>query len=148
MSPLPIAPELSASARRAEWQRIALSLPLKCALLLLDPNLRIFMGDSGSYLHSALTEWNPPDRSFTYPGLVYVSAVFAQSAFSLVLLQSLFGACTALLLFWMLRSGARLPFAWAAAPAFLLALKPAQLFHERMLMAPRRSAGPRCTASP
>jgi hypothetical protein len=136
MSPLPIAPEPSASARRAEWQRIALSLLLlKCALLLLDPNLRIFMGDSGSYLHGALTEWIPPDRSFTYPWLVYVSAVFAQSAFALVLLQSLFGVCTALLLFWMLRRGAQLPFAWAAAPALLLAVEPAQLFYERMLMA-------------
>jgi uncharacterized membrane protein len=136
MSPLPIALELPAAVQRGEWQRVALSLLLlKCALLLLDPNLRFFMGDSGSYLHAALTDWIPPDRSFTYPWLVYVSAVLAQSAFALVLLQSLFGVCTALLLFWMLRRGARLPMAWAAAPALLLALEPTQLFYERMLMA-------------
>jgi hypothetical protein len=116
-------------------QLCAVLLGLKCLLLLVDPHLRIFLGDSASYLHAAATDWVPPDRSFTYPWLVSVTAVASRSAFSLVMLQSLFGVASSLLLFWMLRRVAGLG-RWAAmAPAVLLAIEPSQLFYERMLMA-------------
>jgi hypothetical protein len=111
----------------------------KVALLLLDPNLRLFMGDSASYLHAALTDWDPPDRSVVYPELVAWSAVNAHSAHALVLLQSLMGAACCLLAFWMLRRAAGLPAWLAAAVAMLIAVEPTQLFYERMLMA--ESAG-------
>lgn len=120
----------SEAAQLAAWL-----LGLKCLLLLIDPHLRIFLGDSASYLHAAATGWVPPDRSFTYPWLVSVTAVATRSAFSLVLLQSLFGVATCLLLFWMLRRMAGLG-RWAASlPCLLLAIEPSQLFYERMLMA-------------
>lgn len=124
---------IPAPAREA-LQVLGAVLLVKLLLLALDPNLRFFMGDSGSYLHAALTDWVPPDRSFTYPWLVRL-ALWAQSAHSLVLLQTLLGAASCLMLFQLLRRGVALPFAWAAGGALLLAVEPSQLFYERMMMA-------------
>lgn len=136
MSPLPIAVDLPRIRFRAEaLQLAALLLLLKCLLLIADPHLRVFLGDSASYLHAAATGWIPPDRSFTYPGLVAATAVATRSAFSLILLQTLFGVASCLLMFWMLRRVAGLGFRAAAWPAVLLAVEPSQLFYERMLMA-------------
>jgi len=118
---------------------LAALLLLKCVLLVVDPNLRYFMGDSGSYLHAAVTDWVPPDRSFTYPWLVKISAVAAQSSASIVVLQSLFGALSGVLLYSMLRAGEATSRGLAGLAAVLLAIEPAQLFYERMLMA--ESAG-------
>lgn len=126
------------TAIRESLQVLAAVLLLKLLLLMLDPNLRFFMGDSGSYLHAALTDWVPPDRSFTYPWLVRL-ALFAKSASSLVMLQTLLGVAGCLMLFHLLRRGLAMPLSWAAAGALLLAIEPAQLFYERMMMA--ESAG-------
>ncbi len=122
------------AAVRESLQVLAAVLLVKLLLLMLDPNLRFFMGDSGSYLHAALTDWVPPDRSFTYPWLVRL-ALFVQSANSLVLLQTLLGVASCLMLFHLLRQWLALPLRWAAAAALLLAVEPAQLFYERMMMA-------------
>src|SRR5690606_28313150 len=44
---------------------------LKAAAILLDPQIRLFLGDSASYLFAARSdEWLPGDRSFTYPLLL------------------------------------------------------------------------------
>lgn len=113
-------------------------LAAKAAVLLLDADLRLFMGDSASYLHAALHRWHPPDRSLVYPWLVAASAVATGSALGLVLLQSLLGVAGCLLVAGMLRM-AGISRALAAAAALALALEPSQLFYERMLMA--ESAG-------
>ena len=122
------------SPTREALQVLGAVLLVKLLLLALDRNLRFFMGDSASYLHAALSDWVPPDRSFTYPELVRL-ALWAQSAHSLVLLQTLLGAASCLMLFQLLRRGVALPFAWAAGGALLLAIEPSQLFYERMMMA-------------
>lgn len=125
---------------RAElWRLLAFVLLAKCLLLVIDPNLRLFMGDSGSYLHAALGNWKPPDRSITYPELVAWSAVQAQSAFALVMLQTLMGVVGCLLAYWMLRRLAGLSPLVCGLAALLVAIEPTQLFYERMLMA--ESAG-------
>lgn len=125
---------------RAELARILLwLLGIKVVFLLLDPNLRLFMGDSASYLHAARGGWNPPDRSITYPELVAWSAIRAQSAFALVVLQSLMGVAGCMLVYWMLRGAARRSARTAGWAAGLIAVEPTQLFYERMLMA--ESAG-------
>lgn len=136
MSPSPIAADLRPAEFRGELMQLAaVLLLLKCVLLIVDPHLRVFLGDSASYLHAAATGWIPPDRSFTYPWLVQATAVATRSAFSLILLQTLFGVVSCLLLFFMLRRAAGLGFWAAALPAVLLAVEPSQLFYERMLMA-------------
>lgn len=128
-------PEASPQRAAGEsLQVLAGVLLIKLVLLTLDPNLRFFMGDSGSYLHAALTDWVPPDRSFTYPWLVRL-ALWVQSAQSLVLLQTLLGVASCLMLFHMLRQWLALPARWAAGAALLLAIEPTQLFYERMMMA-------------
>ncbi|MGY6554947.1 MAG: hypothetical protein ACXIUM_10550 [Wenzhouxiangella sp.] len=134
------AAEFDSAQWRAElWRLLALVLAVKALFLLLDPNLRLFMGDSASYLYAALSDWSPPDRSVSYPFLVTWSAVRAQSAFALVMLQTLMGVVVCALVYWMLRRCAGLPALVATAAALLVAIEPTQLFFERMLMA--ESAG-------
>lgn len=115
---------------------------LKLAVLGIDPTLRFFLGDSASYLHTALTGWIPPDRSFLYGWILRASAVASHRLMAIALLQSLFGVATACLLFAIARRDLALGRRTSAALALLLALEPAQLFYERMLMA--ESAGTLC----
>lgn len=136
MSPSKLALEPRGAAWRQElWRAASLLLLLKAAFLLVDPNLRLFMGDSASYLHAAISDWDPPDRSFVYPMLVEWSAVATQSAVSLVLLQTLFGVVGGLLVYWMLRRAAGVDARIALFALAVVAVEPAQLFYERMLMA-------------
>lgn len=127
--------ESSGVGGAGEWMTIFLIiLSLKFVLLVFDPNLRVFMGDSASYLHAALTEWNPPDRSITYPWLVSIAAQ-AKSALYLVLIQTALGVGSCLLSYWILRYGGSVPRRWSVLTVSLIALEPAQLFYERMIMA-------------
>jgi len=119
-------------------------LAVKLALLVFDPTVRLFFGDSASYIHSALTGWVPPDRSYLYGRLFLATALTAHSMFALALVQSLFGAITAFLLFRILRDNFDVPLSLAAALALLYCAGPAQLFYERMVMA--ESAGTLCLA--
>src|SRR4029453_17474709 len=48
------------------WLFCLLVLAIKILLLLLDPSPKLFMGDSGSYIWTALTGWIPPDLSHFY----------------------------------------------------------------------------------
>ncbi len=114
-------------------------LVAKLALLAYDPTVRLFFGDSASYIHSALTGWVPPDRSYLYGQLFRATALSAHSMFVLALVQSLFGAIAAVFLFAILRTNFGASTTLAAALAILYAVGPAQLFYERMVMA--ESAG-------
>ena len=124
-----------ANARQGLVATLALVAVIKLAGLALDPSLRFFLGDSGSYLHTAITGWIPPDRSFLYGWLIGATAMPTQSAFALVAVQTLFGALSALLLYAWLAFGLRVRPAWAMVAAALLAIEPAQWFYERMMMA-------------
>ncbi len=107
---------------------------IKLFVLLIDPNVRLFLGDSASYLYSAINNSTPPDRSFTYPLMIFMTAVRSESLFSLLLLQTGFGVATCTLLFLILYLGLEVR-AWiAVAAALLLCIEPSQLFYERMVM--------------
>lgn len=125
----------AAQARRGLVNAFAIVVSIKLAWLVADPSLRFFLGDSGSYFHTAISGWIPPDRSFLYGWLIGATALPAQSAATLVTLQAVFGAAVAMLLYAWLAFGARvrLPLAYAAAALF--ATEPAQVFYERMMMA-------------
>lgn len=128
--------EPSGALWRAElWRALAVVLVIKAAFLLVDPNLRLFMGDSASYLHAAISDWDPPDRSFVYPMLIELTAVKVESALSLVLMQTGLGVIGALLAFWVLRRVAGVDARIALLAVAAIALEPTQLFYERMLMA-------------
>ena len=140
---MPRAPEASWTMPESTPSRLlrdllpcmALLVSIKVAWLLLDPTVRLFLGDSGSYLHTALSGWIPPDRSFLYGGLIEATAVRFQSAYALLLTQSLFGIVGGMLLYLWLVAGLKLSRVPALLAAALFASDPAQLFYERMMMA-------------
>jgi hypothetical protein len=93
------------------------------------------MGDSVTYIVSAITGNTPVDRSFTYGLLIRWTALAFGSLDALVAAQIIAGAATAwlmalaLLLFFRVRPS----LAVAATAAF--AFDPMQLLHERLVMA-------------
>lgn len=118
------------------WLLLALALvALKLGLIALDPTQRFFLGDSESYLHSALTGWIPPDRSFLYGYFIRYTAVISGWLPALLIAQSLCGVLSGLLCARIASTDLGLDRRIAAALAVLLALEPAQLFYERMMMA-------------
>ncbi len=127
--------DASATLRRTISRLILALLAAKALLLLLDPTLRLFMGDSASYLHSAYSDWIAEDRSYTYPLFIRLVAVSSHSLTPLLLAQAFLGICTALLLFRMLQRGFALDAPIAALVSIVFAIGPEQLFYERMVMA-------------
>jgi len=118
------------------WLLLTLALAaIKLVLILVDPNLRFFLGDSESYLHSALTGWIPPDRSFLYGLFIRYTAVASGDLVGLLVAQSLCGVITALLCARIVCISLGADRRVAALVACLLAIEPAQLFYERMVMA-------------
>lgn len=118
------------------WLPLALTLvALKLALIVADPTQRFFLGDSESYLHSALTGWIPGDRSFLYGLFIRATAVWPGTLSGLLLAQSLCGVLTALLCAQIVVNDLGVDRRAAALVALLVAIEPAQLFYERMLMA-------------
>lgn len=125
------------------WLLLTLVLvAVKLSLILVDPTQRFFLGDSESYLHSALTGWIPPDRSFVYGMFVRYSAVWPGALVGLLVAQSICGVLTALLCARLVGTDLGVDRRAAALVAVLVAIEPAQLFYERMVMA--ESAGTLC----
>ncbi|RYD15555.1 MAG: hypothetical protein EOP90_06275 [Lysobacteraceae bacterium] len=124
-------------ARLAWWGALVLALALlKLVGILVDPQIRLFLGDSSSYLFAARAEgWLPSDRSFTYPMLLEALVRPTGSLHALLYWQSLAGILVALLLASVLRLRFDLPGVLAFAAACVFALEPAQLFYERMVLA-------------
>lgn len=121
---------------RREWlAALALVAAIKLAFLGLDPDPRFFMGDSVTYLQTALAGTIPQDRSFVYGALIRLTAVVPRSLHGLVLAQVAAGVASALLVFWITRVLLAVRFPWALGAAALVALEPVQLFYERMIMA-------------
>ena len=107
---------------------------IKLLLLWLDPTPKLFMGDSASYIWTALTGWILPDRSYFYGYLVHGLAVWPHSFTPLLLSQAIASGLTAIL-FAMICSGFfnlsnRVCFVFG----LLCALDPCQLLWERYVM--------------
>lgn len=119
----------------SSWWLFCLSLIiLKFLLLALDANPKMFMGDSGSYLWTALSGWIPPDRSFLYGFVIRWVAITTHSLTSLLILQTLLAAGTAILVaFICLRLFALSP-RLSFTAGFLCAIDPLQLVWERYVM--------------
>lgn len=67
--------------------------------------------------------------------MIGITVVPLHSLTVLLLLQTLFGIATAMLLYGWLRAGLKASIGVATATATLFALDPSQLFYERMVMA-------------
>src|SRR6476660_7967338 len=112
----------------------ALIFALKLLLLWVDSTPKLFLGDSGAYIWTALTGWIPSDRSYFYGYLVRWLAVWPHSLGPLPLSQMLVSAVTAIVFALIcsrfFRMSNRLSFFFG----LLCALDPCQLVWERYVM--------------
>ncbi len=115
---------------------ILLMAPLlvKAIILVFDHEPMFRLGDSRSYLHTALTGWIPPDRSFTYGYLLRIVSVWPGTLTSLVVVQSLAGVACCWILGWVLLRFFTMPWGLATLFVVLNAIEPTQLAFERYLM--------------
>jgi hypothetical protein len=122
------------SAEAYWWRFCLLILALKFSLLALDPLPKIFMGDSGSYIWTALKGWIPDDRSYFYGYVIRWSSVWTGSLTSLLVLQVFTSAGTVVLLAWICRSIFELRIRLCFVLGLLCAADPLQLVWERYVM--------------
>jgi hypothetical protein len=116
------------------WLFCLLILLLNFLLLALDPLPKLFLGDSASYLRTALSGWIPNDRSFLYGYVVRWSSLGTESLTSLLVLQSFLGAITSILVAVICRWTFGLSFSLSYLFGFLCALDPLQLVWQRYVM--------------
>ncbi len=116
------------------WLFCLLIFALKFILLAVDPSPQLFLGDSGSYLWTALSGWIPPDRSFFYGYIIRWLSVSTDSLTSLLIFQCFLGAMTAIFVSVICRSIFALSFNVSCLFGVLCALDPLQLLWERYVM--------------
>jgi hypothetical protein len=120
---------------RSKWPiYILLILLIKLAVFLLDPVPKFFFGDSQCYICSALTGWIPPDRSFTYGYVIKLTAPAADSFTTLLVVQTLASALSAVMLAYLLMNCFSVSPVLAYACGVLCAIEPIQLLYERFVM--------------
>ena len=121
-------------AANAWWLFCALIFAIKLLLLWLEPTPRLFMGDSWSYVHTALIGSIPRDRSYFYGYLIRWLAVWPHSFNPLLVAQALASGATAivsaLICSRFFEMSNRLSFLFG----LLCALDPCQLVWERYVM--------------
>jgi hypothetical protein len=125
---------IRAGAANAGWRFCVLVLAIKLLLLWLDPTPKLFMGDSGSDVRTALIGSIPRDRSYFYGYLVRWLAVWPHSFTPLLVAQALASGATAIV-FALICSrffgmSNRLSFLFG----LMCALDPCQLVWERYVM--------------
>jgi hypothetical protein len=110
-------------------------LLLKLALLVLDPQPKLFYGDSGSYIWCALSGWIPGDRSYFIGYVIRWLCVAPASFTPLLVVQTLLSGATALLaaLICHTIAGGRRSLSYCVG--VICALDPMQLLWERYVMA-------------
>src|SRR5262245_36729229 len=121
-------------AANAWWLFCALVVTIKLLLLWLDPMPKLFMGDSGSYIWTALTGWIPGDRSYFYGYLVRWLAVWPHSFTPLLVVQALAGAATAIVFALICSRFFKMSNALSFLFGAFCALDPCQLVWERYVM--------------
>src|SRR6266480_213063 len=132
--PKSISAGAASPAANAWWLFCALIIAIKLFLLWLDLTPKLFLGDSGAYIWTALTGWIPSDRSYFYGYLVRWLAVWPHSFGPLLLSQTLVSAVTAIVFALIcsrfFRMSNRLSFFFG----LMCALDPCQLVWERYVM--------------
>jgi len=116
------------------WLFCLLILALNFLLLAFDPLPKLFMGDSGSYLWTALSGLPPPDRSFLYGYVIRWSSFWTKGLTPLLILQAFLGTGTAILVAlvcrWIFGLASRVSYLFG----LLCSLDPLQLVWQRYVM--------------
>ncbi len=116
------------------WLYCLLVVLLKFFLLALDPLPKMFIGDSASYIATAIIGWIPDDRSYFYGFVIRVVSLWTESLTPLLLLQSFVSAVTALFLAYTCRAVFGLSARSSYIIGLICALDPFQLVWERYVM--------------
>jgi hypothetical protein len=113
----------------------AAMIAVKAAWLAVDADPAVFLGDSESYLATALEGWIPPDRSFVYGYILRPFAVWTGSLAPVVYFQSLLGAGSGIILAWLLIRYLAVPM-WLGSTVAVLwgATEPLALLFERYVL--------------
>jgi hypothetical protein len=119
---------------RGWWLFCLLIFGLELLLLLLDPSPKLFLGDSASYIHTALTGSIPRDRSYFYGYTVRWLAVWPGSFTPLLLIQALAGGATAIVFALICSRFFGMPNKLSYVFGLFCALDPCQLMWERYVM--------------
>jgi hypothetical protein len=133
---------LSASSKLASprdvlfWTSlVALVSAIKVTFLLFDRLPVFFLGDSESYLASAISPYMPFDRSFTY-GLFFIRPILAifSSLGAVIITQSLISGGSCILAGICMRVGFDAPLWVVAVTAIAYAFEPLALIQERLVL--------------
>ncbi|HEY1769650.1 MAG TPA: hypothetical protein VGG02_05290 [Chthoniobacterales bacterium] len=127
--------EQPAMREKNSWWAFCLSILLiKLFLLGLDPLPKFYMGDSMSYLWTAISGWIPEDRSYFYGYVIRWVALSSASLTPLLLLQAGAGAITSIVCGAICLRVFRLSRAVSYMFGFICSIDPLQLFWERSVM--------------
>ena len=130
-----IAPKSIPSATNSKWWLFCLAIVvLKFLLLALDPLPKLYLGDSISYIWTAIFGWIPEDRSFFYGYVIRWSSVWTGSLTSLLIVQVSLSVVIAIIVAWICRAIFDLPGRLAYLFGFLCSIDPLQLAWERYVM--------------
>jgi len=121
-------------AANAWWLFCVLVLAIKLLLLWLDPTPTLFLGDSGTYVHTALTGSIPGDRSYFYGYLVRWLALWPHSFTPLLVIQALASGATAIVFALICSRLFEMSNSLSFLFGLLCALDPCQLVWERYVM--------------
>jgi hypothetical protein len=117
------------------WTLFCLGIVLlKLLFFAIDPLPKFIMGDSASYIQTAVTYWIPEARSYFYGYVIRWTSVGIQSLTPLLLLQLFLSAVVSILAARIGHVIFGLRLAWAYLLGFLCALDPLQLLYERYVM--------------
>jgi hypothetical protein len=118
----------------AWWLFCVLVLSIKLLLLWLDPTPKLFLGDSGSYIRTALIGSIPRDRSYFYGYLIRWLAVWPHSFTPLLVVQALASGATAIVFALICSRFFRMSNRISFLFGLICALDPCQLVWERYVM--------------
>lgn len=113
---------------------LILLLTTQSVLLWMDHHPMFFLGDSASYIWTAISGWLPSDRSFVYGYFIRLVAVPAHSLVSLVIVQTVLLAGVSIVMAYLLVRYFRVHLWIAFVAAFLTSLEPLQLLFTRYVM--------------
>lgn len=132
----PRRPWVSSTLRVANgwWTFCIVVFAIKLLLLWLDPAPKLFLGDSGSYIWTALTGLIPSDRSYFYPYLIRWLAVWPSSFTPLLVIQALASGAVAIVFAMICSRFFEMSNSISFLFGLLCTIDPAQLVWERYVM--------------
>ena len=118
----------------AWWKLFWAILCLKGLILAVDHTPMFFMGDSGTYIITALSGWIPPDRSFAYGFLIKLITWPWRNLTWFISFQIVLSSATCWMCARLLSRYFECRFKVCVLSGILLAVFPLQLLYERYLL--------------